>query len=38
MAEKSIKDKEFAYFEIEIEDNPNNSDVIIGLCNDKEYC
>lgn len=37
MASESIKENEHAYFEVEIDDNPKNSDVMIGFCFDKEY-
>jgi hypothetical protein len=36
IAEKSIEKNNHAYFEVEVDNNPKGSDVIIGLCNDKE--
>ena len=37
IATKSVVNDHMSYFEIEIEDNPRKSDIIIGFCYDKEF-
>lgn len=37
MATKPISKGHTSYFEVEIEDNPRNSDVVIGFCTKKEF-
>ena len=37
IATKSVVNDHMSYFEIEIEDNPRKSDIIIGFCSDKEF-
>jgi hypothetical protein len=36
VATQSIQDKEHSYFEVEIDDNPKQCDVVVGYCLDKE--
>jgi hypothetical protein len=37
MASTKINKLDICYFEVEVEDNPKDSDVVIGFCSDKEY-